>query len=105
MGLKIKEVCREKKITLAEVASKIKYTDKNGEHIGINPITLSQSLNGNPTLERLVEVADIIGVDVSELFEQPKRTDIHGCIYVNGKENLIKSKEDILNLIENLKQS
>lgn len=102
MGLRIKEVCKEHKITLAEVASKIKYTDKMGEHIGINPITLSQSLNGNPTLERLTEVANIIGVDISELFEPTQKTDIHGCIYVDGRVNLIESKEDIEKLLANL---
>lgn len=104
MGLRIKEVCKEHKITLAEVAKQIRWKDKNGEHIGITPITLSQSLNGNPTLERLTEVADILGVDVSELFEHPKQTDIHGCIYIDGEAHLVRSKEDIENLLDSISE-
>lgn len=90
MGLRIKEVCKEKHISLADVA----------KQIGINPVTLSQSLNGNPTLSRLQEVADVLGVDVSELFEKPVENDIHGCIFVNGKARLITSKKDIQDTLE-----
>ena len=53
--------------------------------IGINPITLSQSLNGNPTISRLQEVAMVLGVDVSELFERPVLNDAHGSVYVKGE--------------------
>lgn len=85
MALQIKELCREKHITMAEIASKI----------GITPITLSQSLNGNPTLSRLKEVADALGVDVGELFEQPVRESMYGCIYVNGSPVIVKNREEI----------
>lgn len=90
MALRIKDLCKEKHITMAEIAAKI----------GINPITLSQSLNGNPTLSRLQEVADVLGVDVGELFSQPVREDIYGCIYVKGKPIIVNSKEDILKILE-----
>lgn len=92
MGLRIKEVCKEKKISLAEVA----------KCIGINPVTLSQSLNGNPTLSRLEEVASVLGVDVSELFERATETDVHGCLYVKGEPILIKNRKDIEVLLANL---
>lgn len=92
MGLIIKEVCKEKNISLAEVAKRI----------GISPISLSQSLNGNPTLSRLQEVASVLGVDVSELFERASGPEVHGCIYVNGTAVQIKSKEDIQELLVSL---
>ena len=38
------------------------------KQIGISRVNLSNSLNGNPTLSRLTEVAKILGVEVSELF-------------------------------------
>ena len=47
MPLKIKDVARSKGMTMTQIAEKL----------GINPITLSQSLNGNTTLSRLTEVA------------------------------------------------
>ena len=37
--------------------------------VGISRVNLSNSLNGNPTLSRLTEVANILGVEVSELFK------------------------------------
>ena len=39
------------------------------KQIGISRVNLSNSLNGNPTLSRLTEVAKILGVEVSELFK------------------------------------
>ena len=89
MPLKIKDVAKSKGMTMAQVAEKL----------GINPITLSQSLNGNPTLSRLTEVADALGVDVSELFVQPRGEQvIHGCIFVDGDAVVLNSKEELLKL-------
>ena len=93
MPLKIKDVAKSKGMTMAQIA----------DTLGINPITLSQSLNGNPTLSRLTEVANVLGVDVSELFVQPKgKQDIHGCIFVDGKPNLVNSREDLESLLKAL---
>lgn len=101
MALRIKELCKEKHITMAEIAKQIRWKDKHGEHLGISPITLTQSLNGNPTLSRLQEVADILGVSVPELFEKPSdiSKEVHGCIYVEGEAHLIRSVKDIEQLL------
>ena len=89
MPLKIKDVAKSKGMTMAQIAEKL----------GINPITPSQSLNGNPTLSRLTEVANVLGVDVSELFVQPRgEQDIHGCIFVDGDPVVVNSKEELLKL-------
>ena len=93
MPLKIKDVARSKGMTMAQIADKL----------GINPITLSQSLNGNPTLSRLTEVANVLGVDVSELFVQPQgKQDIHGCIFVDGDTVVVNDKEELLKLAKAL---
>lgn len=92
MGLRIKEVCREKNISLTEVA----------QRIGINPISLSQSLNGNPTLSRLTQVASVLGVEVADLFDKEPETRIQGCVYVNGKPVLVKSQKDLEDLLHTL---
>ena len=92
MTLRIKELCREKQITMKDIA----------ERLGINPITLSQSLNGNPTLSRLQEVADILEVSVSELFDNPIRNTIFGCLYVNGKPVLVNGKQEVLQLLNTI---
>lgn len=94
MALRIKELCKEKHITMAEIAEKI----------GINPITLSQSLNGNPTLNRLTEVANALGVDVSELFEQPVDKRLHGVLYVNGAPVIVNNKQDIEDILRKVSE-
>ena len=92
MALRIKELCKEKHITMAEIAEKI----------GINPITLSQSLNGNPTLNRLTEVANALGVDVSELFEHPVKHLLHGVLYVNGEPIIVNNRQEIEEILKKL---
>ena len=94
MPLKIKDVARSKGMTMAQIAEKL----------GINPITLSQSLNGNPTLSRLTEVADVLGVDVGELFVQPRtgKGEIHGCLFVDGDPVIVNSKDELLTLAKAL---
>ena len=93
MPLKIKDVAKSKGMTMAQIAEKL----------GINPITLSQSLNGNPTLSRLTEVANALGVDVSELFVQPRgKQDIHGCIFVDGDPVIVNNKAELFELVKAL---
>ena len=93
MPLRIKDVAKSKSMTMAQIAEKL----------GINPITLSQSLNGNPTLSRLTEVANVLGVDVSELFVQPQgKQDIHGCIFVDGDPVVVKNKAEFFELVKAL---
>jgi transcriptional regulator with XRE-family HTH domain len=58
MELRIVELAHSKGLTMADIA----------KQIGISRVNLSNSLNGNPTLSRLREVAKILGVEVSELF-------------------------------------
>lgn len=36
--------------------------------MGISESALSLSLNGNPTISRVKEVADALGIDISDLF-------------------------------------
>lgn len=60
----IKKVIKEKGWTLEKLAAEMK--NRNGEK-GITQSSVSQMLNGNPTLDKLVEIADILGISVSEL--------------------------------------
>ena len=93
MAFRIKELCRQKNITLAQIA----------DRIGINKVTLSQSLAGNPTLSRLQEVAAILGVEVPDLFERKRpETDVFGCLYVNNKPILISNIGDIKKMLAQL---
>lgn len=92
MGLRIKELVKEHGYPLEAVASSL----------NISPVSLSQSLHGNPTLKRLEQVAEAFGVDVSELFERPIKKEIHGCLYIDGQPRLVKSKADIKKILQEL---
>ena len=61
--LRIKEVIKEYGTSINEVADKM----------GISRFTLSTHVNGNPSTEILLRIADAIGCPVTELFEQPKK--------------------------------
>lgn len=61
--LRIKEVIKEYSTSINEVADKM----------GISRFTLSTHVNGNPSTEILLRIADAIGCPVTELFEQPKK--------------------------------
>ena len=52
------------------------------------------------TIIKMSEVLDIPFLDFIGL--QPKETDIHGCIYINGKPVLVNSREDIENLLKEI---
>lgn len=59
--MRVKELLKEKGVTAKELASRL----------GLSEGALSQSINGNPTLERLEKISSALGVPVTELFETP----------------------------------
>lgn len=79
MKLRIKEICKEKGLMMKDLADRINITE----------VGLSKSLNGNPTLQRLEEIAEALEVDFLELFI-PKDND-NDPIYIkeNGKDKII----------------
>lgn len=58
MKERVKFLLKQKGMTAKELAEKMK----------ISEAALSLSLGGNPTLSRLQEVADALGVEIGELF-------------------------------------
>lgn len=85
MNLRIKDVIKEKGMTITELADKM----------GINRVNLSSMVNGNPTVETLNKIADAIGCPVTELFEQPKKHSLSITCPHCGKEIEIIAKGKI----------
>lgn len=56
--LRVNEICKEKGITLKDLAKKL----------GVTYQALFANLNGNPTLSKLNDIAQALGVEVGELF-------------------------------------
>lgn len=62
--MNIKEQIQKRGFTVSQIAALM--TNKKGEK-GITQSSLSQIINGNPSLDKLKEIASIIGVTVSDL--------------------------------------
>ncbi|SDE72281.1 helix-turn-helix domain-containing protein [Epilithonimonas hungarica] len=60
--LRIKEILKEKKLSQIDLAEKLEITT-----VGLNKI-----INGNPTAETLLKIAEALDVDVKELFISTK---------------------------------
>lgn len=70
--MNIKKILREKGWTMEKLASEMK--NKNGEK-GVSQASVSQLINGNPTFDKLQEIATILGITVSELVADDSFTD------------------------------
>lgn len=64
------------------------------EKMGISRVTLSTHINGNPSTEILLRIADAIGCPVTELFEQPKKDTLTISCPHCGKSITIKAEKD-----------
>lgn len=93
MNYRIKDICKEKGITLSELA----------DQIGMKSANLSVSLSdkGNPTMSTLTKIADALNVDFIELFV-PKEDGTTGYIEHDGEIHKINSIEDIRNLLSKI---
>ena len=79
MELRVKDVCKEKGILMKDLADKL----------GINRISLTSMINGNPTISTLEKIATALGVHVSDLFERQDTGGIN-CPHCGGKIKVSK---------------
>ena len=80
--LRIKVAIKEHGTSINEVAEKM----------GISRFTLSTHVNGNPSTEILLRIADAIGCPVTELFEQPKNDSLSLTCPHCGKSITLKAE-------------
>lgn len=97
--LRIKEILKQQNKNMQDLA----------DMIGINRVNLSNSLNGNPTLDRLKQVADCLNVDIKDLFKETKKDEVQifGLIKVNDNIQIIDSfasLEQVYNQVKLLNQ-
>jgi len=80
--LRIKEVIKEKGYSVTSLAEKM----------GMQQVSLSRIINGNPKFETLLKIAMALDVDVRDLFNPTKTNQ-------NPKDEV----QSIINQLENLK--
>ena len=69
-NLRIAEIMQKKGLTLADLTAKIIRTDKDNNQRTITKATLCSRINGNPSLSNLYEIANALGVKITELFPE-----------------------------------
>ncbi|MFQ9295060.1 MAG: helix-turn-helix domain-containing protein [Bacteroides fragilis] len=89
MGLRIKEVIKEKGMTVQTLADKM----------GINRVGLSNHINGNPSVAVLEKIAAALEVPIQELLEKEQKENINGYIEIGNEIFKITSFQDIRNII------
>lgn len=93
MKLRIKEVCQMRNTTQKELAEKI----------GVSEVTLSRASNGNTSLPLLERIADVLEVDIAELFA-PSSGGIIGVIRIRDTNYNINSVSDLQNLVNGIER-
>lgn len=86
----IKNKIQSRGFTISQVAERM--TNKNGGK-GISQPSMSQIINGNPTIDKLKEIASIIGISVSELLSDNTKDNSLICPNCGAKLEL-KVKEE-----------
>ena len=80
--LRIKELLKLRGMTMLQLADKL----------DINRVNLSSSINGNPTIATLEKIANILEVNLSELFAKPiVKNVVSGYLEYNGEIYKIES--------------
>lgn len=87
MNLRIKEICKEKGVTIGEVAEKMQVARES----------LSRAINGNPTLDTLEKIATALGVPVPSLFNV--ESELYGIIIFKGKTYKIDNDPSLQSFI------
>ena len=91
MDLRIKDICREQGIMLKDLA----------KQLGLTEVGLSKSINGNPNIGRLEEIANALGVPVTELFDKSS-DEVVGDVRIGKDTHVINSKDDIKKIADKL---
>lgn len=91
--LRIQQICKEKGISMQELASRL----------NIHYQSLYDSLKGNPTLKRLTDVANALGVDIVELFAE--KGDFVAFVRRQGETFTFDSEKALIDYVEELKEN
>lgn len=88
--LRIKEICKAKGMTLEALA----------ERLGIRRTSLAQAMSRNNfSLDKLGEIADVLGVDIPDLFQ---KSDFLAIIRMDGKHYHADSLDELKDIVARL---
>ncbi|MBF0651268.1 helix-turn-helix transcriptional regulator [Dysgonomonas sp. GY75] len=93
MGLRVKEILKERGMTMIELSEKL----------GIVNDTLTRNLK-NPQLKTLERISDALNVDVSELFESFSKDELTALINHRGKFYKASTLEELKKIIVDIEE-
>ena len=92
--LRVKQIVKEKGLTMVKVA----------DMLDIHPVNLSTALNGNPTLSTLSRIAEVLEVEVADLFEREDRPTISGFVKLGTEVVEVSSVADLEKALSKAKE-
>ncbi|AWL79343.1 MULTISPECIES: helix-turn-helix domain-containing protein [Capnocytophaga] len=78
--LRIKEIAKSKGVSISELAEKL----------GVTRVGISKTINGNPTIETLLKIANVLEVDVRDLIEPTTSTATTPLYIKDDNGNLVE---------------
>ena len=89
--LKVQEICKERGMTMQDLAKKM----------GVTYQALYAAVSGNPTIGKLGEIAKTLGVNIVDLFEgNSQDSEVNGYVKVKGTLYEVHSFEDLRKLLK-----
>lgn len=95
----LKKAISERGWTFERLAAQMVNTRKEGNPKGVSQATVSQIINGNPTIDKLQEIASIIGISLDELVSD-NESKINGYVEVKGTVYKVTSAADLKRIVE-----
>ena len=92
MTLRVKEIAKQKGLQLKDVAEKMNITRES----------LTRAISGNPQLSTLLNIAQALGVEVTDLFPiQPNN--LTGYLEYNGEIIKINNNKELFELVDKIR--
>lgn len=88
---KVKELCRNRGITIKELAEKME----------IAPESLSRAINGNPQLSTIRKIAEALGVSITDMFDRSD-DELLAIVVCAGKTHTATTKAELKKIVEAL---
>lgn len=95
LSQRVKDLCRDKGITMKELAKKMK----------IAPESLSRAINGNPQLSTLKSVADSLNVSTSDLFMKRSQSEFMAVVEYQGIFKRFDDIEELWRYVDSIKKT
>lgn len=94
--LRVKECCKAHNILMSELSRKMGYEQVTS----LNQLLRRRKIG----LDKLEQMAEIIGCKVSELFEEEKKGDFIAFVHNNGVSFTADTLEDLIRYVDKLRE-